>query len=263
MTNFTVEPNDRITFKIRYEDEHLAIVDKPAGVPTQPGLAHLDDTLLNGLFARWGRRLQNLGKDRDFGLLHRLDRYASGVLVVGLTVQAYDTLREAFASRALAKFYWAIVKGAPNSPKGVIDKPIAESIRGKDSDIKRAKISAKGKPSITAFRVIETGVGASVVECRPITGRLHQVRVHMDLIGCPILGDDIYGSEAVAAAASRLALHAHRLVLAHPVTGDSIDVRSPFPRDLRRTLARFSLHAPASEASSAETPARLADEQEA
>lgn len=255
MSLFSVEPNPAVTFRILHEDPDVLVVEKPPGVPTQPGLGHDHDTLLNGLFVAHGRSLQSLGKSRDFGLLHRLDLQASGLLVVGLGKAAYDALREAFASRSIGKFYWVIVKGVPGTPTGVIDRPIAETIRRGDGSIKKAYISRGGKQAVTAYRVIQAGRDASLVECRPLTGRLHQIRVHMELIGCPVLGDDLYASPPVGSAAPRLALHSHRLVFDHPLTGQRIDVRTRWPKDLRRTLDKFGLERPDSaEASAAHLP---------
>ena len=256
MANFTIEPNERITFNIRHADDDLLVIDKPAGVPTQPGLGHERDTLMNGLFALYGERLQNLGRTRDFGLLHRLDRWASGLLVVGLTASAYDNLREQFEGRAVGKFYWAVVMGAPKRDEGVIRKPLIEvgGRGGSASDAhagrasgrspKMAKPSSDGKPAITAYRVLQKAVAASLVECRPVTGRLHQIRVHMELLGCPILGDDLYGNPGSQHAAARLALHAHRIVLSHPATGAKLDVLSKWPSDLRGVLRKFNLARP-------------------
>lgn len=244
MSLYSVEPNEYVTFKLRHEDEHIVVVDKPTGVPSQPGLGHDTDTLLNGLFAKYGQRLQNLGKDRDFGMLHRLDRKASGLLIIALSNKAYDALRRQFQERTIGKFYWVVVKGAPSTPSGVINKPIAESIPKGPGSIKRGKISSKGKEAVTAFRVLEQGRDASLIECRPVTGRLHQIRVHMEMIGCPVLGDEIYASPQIKAAAPRLALHSHRVVFTHPVTGEKVDVTSTWPRDLRGTLERFGLARP-------------------
>ncbi|GMV25717.1 MAG: hypothetical protein AMXMBFR58_17480 [Phycisphaerae bacterium] len=243
MTLYSVEPNAGVTFKVRHQDEHVLVIDKPPGVPTQPGLGHESDTLLNGLFAAHGSRLQNLGKDRDFGLLHRLDRFASGLLIVGLSTRAYDALREAFMQRKIGKFYWVIVKGTPSTTQGVVDRSIAESIP-REGQIKKARISGAGKPALTAFRVLQQGKDASLIECRPVTGRLHQIRVHMELIGCPVLGDTVYAPPAVRSAAPRLALHSHRVVFDHPITGERLDIRSTWPRDLRSTLERFGLTRP-------------------
>src|SRR3954471_23021371 len=113
MAQFTIEPNENITFKVKYEDEDVVVVTKPARVVTSPGLGHERDSLLNGLFAKYGTKLQNLGKIRDFGLLHRLDRDTSGLVILALRGQAYDRLREVFEQREVGKYYWAVVRGRP------------------------------------------------------------------------------------------------------------------------------------------------------
>ena len=244
MATLSIEPSEHVTFKIRHEDADVLVVEKRAGLTTQPGKGHLTDTLLNGLFARHGPALQNLGKARDFGLLHRLDKETSGLLVVALTARAYDTLREAFEKREVRKFYWALCAKAPSKGAGVIDLPLVETTATKTGQ-KLARISrSAGKPSQTAYRVLQSSANAALIEARPLTGRLHQVRVHLDAIGSPILGDDFYAPRTVAAAAPRLALHAHRLVFTHPISGVAVDVSSPWPPDLRRTLTRFGLHRP-------------------
>lgn len=240
MPRFSVEPSESVTYRVDYEDAHLLIVSKPPGLPTQPGKGHAAGTLLNGLFARHGPRLQNLGASRDFGLLHRLDRFASGLLIVALTPEAYDRLREAFGAREVKKLYWAVTRGRPNKPSGVIDRPILEET----SDLKRARLSPRGKPAITAYRTLDATEEAALLECRTVTGRLHQVRVHLASIHCPIFGDDIYAPQAVAKACRRLALHAHRIALRHPMTGEAIDVRSPWPSDLRSLLRKLRLRNP-------------------
>lgn len=247
--NLSVPANPRITYGLRYQDEHLLVIEKPPRVPTQPGKGHASDTLLNGLFAQFGAQLQNLGKARDFGLLHRLDKETSGLLVVGLRTAAYDAMREQFMQRAVRKFYWAICDGMPKHPSGVLRMPIAESdpvAENRSGPMKLARISRTGKPSITAYRVLDRGPAATLIECRPVTGRLHQIRVHMEAIGCPLLGDTIYGPRRVHTASPRVALHAHRLAFVHPITGQPIDIRTDWPGDLRRTLRLLGLHRPGS-----------------
>ncbi len=253
MANYSVEPNENVTYKIRYEDPSVLVIDKPAKIVTQPGLAHDRSSLLNGLFAKYGAQLQNLGKVRDFGLLHRLDRDTSGLLIVALKAKAYDTLRDDFANRRIRKFYWAVCKGGFTKTSGVIKKPILEIQSGK----KIAKISPTGKPAITAYRIIEGNDAAALVECRPVTGRLHQVRVHLAAIGHAILGDEDYASDVLQSLSHRVALHAHRLAFTHPETGAVIDVRSPWPSDLRSTLKRVGLHKP--ESKSGPSPAADAE----
>lgn len=252
MPHLSVEPNEKITFKVVHLDAHLVVVNKPARIVSTPGKGHDTNSLLNGLFARFGPQLQQLGRERDFGLLHRLDKMTSGLMVVALSKDAYDGLRGAFESRTVAKFYWAVVDGTAKKARGVVRLPIVEADarektadpRSKAPKKKLAKISASGQPAVTAYRVLQAGAAASLLECRPVTGRLHQVRVHLEAIGCPILGDDFYARAAVRDAAPRLALHAHRLVFSHPVTGGKIDARSPWPDDLRGLLRRLGLSKP-------------------
>ncbi len=244
MATHSIQPNDRITFKVYHEDDSVLVVGKPAHIVTLPGKGHEHDTLLNALFARFGNQLQNMGRTREFGLLHRLDRETSGLLLVALRPSAYDALREAFKERQIAKFYWAVTKDTPNPAEGVIKKPIFEyeGRAARDPRVKKiARVSPKGKPSVTAYRVLDSATAGALVECRAVTGRLHQVRVHLDSIGCPILGDDIYGPTAVREASPRLALHAHRMVFPHPVTDEPVDVSCPMPEDLKPVLKKMGL----------------------
>lgn len=238
----SITPNTAIPFTVRYEDDDLLVVEKPPRIPSQPGKGHESDTLLNGLFAVHGPLLQNLGRERDFGLLHRLDMPTSGLLLVGLRPRAYDALRAQFEKRTIRKFYWAVASRAPKRPSGVIRRPILEETGEK----KTAKISSAGKPATTAYRVIQASAttNATIIECRPVTGRLHQVRIHLESIGCPLFGDDLYGPPAMKRSAPRLALHAHRLIFTHPSTGKTIDVQSPWPRDLKPLLKRLGLQPP-------------------
>ncbi|MBY0112219.1 MAG: RluA family pseudouridine synthase [Phycisphaerales bacterium] len=244
MANYSVEPNDKVVFRIAYQDEHLLVVDKPTKIVSTPGVGHERSSLLSGLFAAFGNELQNLGKDRDFGMLHRLDRETSGLLIVGRRKSSYDALRALFEAREIKKFYLALVANAPRQQSGVIRKPIAETRAGsipKNGEMKLAKLSGNGKPAVTAYRVLAKGPAASLLECRAVTGRLHQLRVHLESIGCPIFGDDLYAPPPVAAGAARLALHAHRVAFTHPMTGEGVDIRSPLPKDLRHVAKRFSI----------------------
>jgi 23S rRNA pseudouridine1911/1915/1917 synthase len=242
----SVTPNEKVSVTIVHEDEHLVVVNKRAGLVTQPGVGHEHDTLLNGLFATHGSRLAKLGKARDFGLVHRLDRDTSGLLVVGLTAQAYDSLRSAFESRSVRKFYLAICARSPRAQAGVINKAIAETLprANKYGAIvvpKRGKISVTGKPATTAYRVVSASPAGALIEARPLTGRLHQVRVHLESIGCAILGDREYAPDALRDASPRLALHAHRLGFAHPATGAAVEWNAPMPKDLRTVLRSLGL----------------------
>lgn len=241
MATLSVTPNPNVTYALAYEDEHILVVAKPPRVPTQPGEGHATDTLLNALFATHAQRLQALGKARDFGLLHRLDKDASGLLVIALSKPSYDGLREAFGRHEVRKYYWVLTSRAPAKPVGVIRRPIVEEIKG---GYKRARVAASGKPAVTAYRVVAQSPRGALLECRTVTGRLHQIRVHLASIGCGVLGDGEYAPKSVGAASPRLALHAHRIVLTHPITGQRIDVQTKWPRDLGPILRRLGLPRP-------------------
>ncbi len=241
-----IQVNPRVTFSIRHQDDDLLVVEKPARVVTQPGVGHQHDTLLNGLYAHFGDQLKQLGSARDYGLVHRLERETSGLLVVALTSKGYDGMRALFEQREMSKYYWAICHKAPREPSGVIKKAIIDQLKRKDryTSIKYASISSAGKPAVTAYRVLASNNMGALIEARPITGRLHQVRVHLDLIGSAVLGDPQYGPQLVRKAAPRLALHAHRIAFDHPITGERIDIETRFPRDLKNTLNKLKLPSP-------------------
>lgn len=251
-----IEPNERVAFAVRYEDEHLLVVEKTPGVVTTPGKGHERDSLLNGIYATYGNQLRQVGQSRDHGLVQRLDREASGLLLVALTSASWDALRESFAERSVRKYYWALTRRAPNQPSGVIRKPLLEYMAQRDdvwiddprrkkfAKVKLAKVAAHGKPAMTAYRTLASNHAGATMECRTLTGRLHQVRAHLDSIGCSILGDRFYGPAASRRAAPRLSLHAHRIVLDHPITGERVDVRSRCPRDMRRSASQLGLATP-------------------
>lgn len=241
-----IVPNERVTFRVLHEDADLVVVEKPPRVVSTPGVGHEHDTLLNGLYARYGDRLRQLGVARDHGMLHRLDRETSGVLAVALSREAYDGLRAAFEGRQVRKFYWAVCMKAPRDPEGVVRKPIDEVVerKSKYTNTRTARVSNSGKAALTAYRVLSANDLGAVIEARPVTGRLHQIRVHLSLIGAPVLGDDTYGGHRARGASARLALHAHRLAFTHPVTGAEVDVRTAFPKDLRALLKRLDLPRP-------------------
>ncbi len=239
----SVEPND-LGLAHAYADEDLIVIDKPAGVVTQPGRKHTRDTLLNAAFATHGKALQNIGKARDYGLVHRLDRPTSGLVVVALTQDAYDHLRAQFAERRVEKTYLAWVHGAPTPPTGTVRAPIREQRRGG----RKQAVLGKGRgarPAETRYAVRVRARGVSLVECHPETGRLHQIRVHLAQRGSPVLGDREYGRrDDRTLGRNRIGLHAARLSLTHPRTGRRLTVQSPVPPDLMDVCARFDLSCP-------------------
>lgn len=238
--SYSVEPNTSIPYQIRYADDHLLVVEKPSGVVTQPGRKHETTSLLNGLFTNYGNQLQNLGESRGWGLLHRLDKDTSGLVLVALRNRAYDHLLDQFKNRRVKKTYWAIVSGRPRPAQGVIQKSIKEVVGSR----KKAVISRDGKQGITAYRVLESSEGVSLIEARPKTGRLHQIRVHFAALGHPLLGETLYCGKEKPPQVRRLCLHAANLSFIHPETTHRVEVRTLWPKDLAKTLKRFGLSAP-------------------
>ncbi|MEO0511866.1 MAG: RluA family pseudouridine synthase [Planctomycetota bacterium] len=249
----TIEPNPRATYRVAHADDALLVVEKPPGRVTLPGRGHETDSLLNGLFVDHAAALQRLGKERSFGVMHRLDRETSGLVMVAKSIEAYDALDTQLRAGGIAKFYYAVVKRAPNKPVGAIDRPLVEyqgeartPLGQRAEKLKLVRVASSGKRSTTAYRVLSSSEGGALLECRAVTGRLHQVRAHLASIRCPVLGDRFYANAAVADAAPRLALHAHRIVLTHPVTGKPIDARSKLPKDIRQVCRRLGISLPSS-----------------
>lgn len=239
---YSISPNPRLRVPVIWRGADVIVVDKPAGMATEPGKGQRENTAMNALFAEFGNLLQNLGEKRDFGLLHRLDRETSGLLIVALRARAYDALREQFAERTVVKRYWALVAGRPPKMEGLIRKPIEEVVDEKKQ--KKGVVSSAGKPAVTAYRVVANRGNATLVECRIGSGRLHQIRVHMAAVGCPVMGDGFYAPPEIRRMAPRLALHAHMLSFVDPTTGEKVTVTSACPADLRSTLSSRRLPIP-------------------
>lgn len=240
---FSVTPNPAVPLSVVYEDPAFMVVDKPAGVVTQPGHKHTRDTLLNGVFATHGKALQNVGKARDFGLVHRLDRPTSGLVVVALEQDAYDHLRAQFAGRQIEKTYLALTHGAPQPQSGVMRAPIREVRQG---GRKRAALGpGRGsKEAVTRYETLVRARGAALLSCRPETGRLHQIRAHLAQRGCPVMGDAEYGPSADPRLRGRIGLHAASLRLIHPRTGRTMVINAPLPADLRAVCEGLALAVP-------------------
>jgi 23S rRNA pseudouridine1911/1915/1917 synthase len=232
----SVPPNPDVPYTVALEDEHFVVVSKPAGVVTQPGVGHLGDALLNGLFARWGHPLQNLGKKRDFGLIHRLDRPTSGLVVVGLTREGYDGIRAQFEKHTVRKTYLALVHGAPAPPAATERTPLREERRG-GQKVAIAGDHPRAERAVTKYETLVRARGVSLVKCRIQTGKLHQIRVHMALHGSPVVGDREYGrrdeldKRFSRAVKNAIFLHAAMLEFAHPTTGAPILTRAPLPAE--------------------------------
>lgn len=223
-----------------FEDEHLVVVDKPAGLVVHPGGGQRSGTLVDALRASGRPLAPRAGDDRP-GIVHRLDKDVSGLLVVAKTDQAHEALVEAIAQRLVRREYLAAVAGAPEVDAGKIEAPIGRHPKHRT----KMAVLAEGKPSVTWFRVRERlrphggPETASLLEVRLETGRTHQIRAHLASIGLPILGDPEYGRDSRLVRALGLRrpfLHAFRLQFAHPVSGQPVALTSELPADLRAAL---------------------------
>lgn len=219
---------EEVDFGVRYEDEHVAVVDKPPGIVTHPGAGNLRGTLAAGILNRWPR-VRGVGAEDRWGIVHRLDRDTSGLLVVALDAEAYQGLREAMRRREIDRTYLALVAGAPAMPTGTIDAPIGRD-PGRPTQM---RIDSGGRPARTHYRLSAEFDRASLLELRLETGRTHQIRVHLASIGLPVMGDRIYG---ISTGSPRVFLHASAVAFDHPVSGDRIDAESELPEDLAGVL---------------------------
>jgi 23S rRNA pseudouridine1911/1915/1917 synthase len=210
---------------IVYEDESLAVVDKPSGMVVHPAPGHPTGTLADALKER-GTTWSLLGGSERAGIVHRLDRDTSGLLVVAKTESAHRNLARQLSDRSLGRTYWALVHGGFREDTGTIDGPIARHPR----DRRRMAIVEGGREAITDFRVVERLAGATVLEVSLRTGRTHQIRVHLASIGHPIVGDPVYGRPDPNL--QRPALHAMRLRLRHPDDASERAYESPIPKEL-------------------------------
>jgi 23S rRNA pseudouridine1911/1915/1917 synthase len=222
---------------VRYEDDDLVVVAKPAGLVVHPGAGHPEGTLVNGLLARYPE-IADVGDPARPGIVHRLDRDTSGLLVVARSAPAYGGLVEMLAAHDVERRYDALVWGVPDSPRGVIDAPIGRSIRRPT----RMSVREGGRVARTAYEVVGTYREPDVarLECRLETGRTHQIRVHLLAIGHPVVGDAAYGGQRSALTLDRPFLHAGGLAFAHPLTGDRIAVEEPLAPELAALLETLS-----------------------
>jgi 23S rRNA pseudouridine1911/1915/1917 synthase len=255
---------EAIPLRVVYEDDDLIVIDKPAGLVVHPAAGNWTGTLVNALIAHCGASLSGVGGVRRPGIVHRLDKDTTGLMVVAKNDRAHQALAAQFADHGrtgpLARGYLAIAWGVPDRPKGTIDAPIDRHPHARD----RRAVRKGGREAITRWGLLERYQGpdgkpvASLIACRLETGRTHQIRVHLAHIGHPLLGDDSYGAgfrtkaihlstaaQAALAALGRQALHAHILGLQHPSTGAFLEFRSELPDDLARLRHVLAAHGPA------------------
>jgi len=236
-----VEPQP-IPLTVLYEDEDLLVISKPAGMVVHPAAGNPDGTLVNAILAHC-QKLSGIGGVERPGIVHRLDKDTSGVMVVAKNDQAHRLLELAFRWRTTEKRYLALVYGNPKGEEGVVDAPVGRH----PVERKRMAVVKEGRPARTLWWVRERFLGLSLLECRPITGRTHQIRVHLAHIGHAIVGDPVYagrqwrelGKRELQQACRefpRQALHAWRIAFRHPRTGEQVSFEAPLPEDLRALL---------------------------
>ena len=239
------EPQD-IPLTVVFEDEHLLVVDKPAGLVVHPAAGNLDGTLVNALLHHCAGSLSGIGGVARPGIVHRIDKDTSGLLVVAKTDVAHEGLARQFAAHSIERRYLAIVSGLLKASEGIVDAPLARSATN------RKKIAivegGRGKRAVTHWRRLNVLKDAALVECRLETGRTHQVRVHMASMGHPLIGDPVYGRAGKThdkllkeLQFHRQALHAVELGFTHPVTKRRLSFSSRMPPDMQELFNRLGV----------------------
>ncbi len=231
-----------IPLVIAYEDEHLIVIDKPAGLVVHPAAGNLDGTLVNALLHHCQGSLSGIGGVARPGIVHRIDKDTSGLMVAAKTDRAHEGLARQFHDHSIDRRYRAIVGGIPRPAEGKVDAPLARSATNR----KKIAIVQGGKRAVTHFRTMKTLKDAALVECRLETGRTHQVRVHMASIGHALLGDPVYGRTKGAQKAlletlgfHRQALHAAHLGFIHPVKSTALAFESDMPADMQELFTEL------------------------
>jgi 23S rRNA pseudouridine1911/1915/1917 synthase len=238
-------PQD-IVLEIVFEDDHLLVVDKPAGMVVHPAAGNPDGTLVNALLHHCAGRLSGIGGVARPGIVHRIDKDTSGLLVVAKTDRAHEGLAAQFARHDIHRLYKAIVSGLPKTGGGRVDAALARSSANRQ---KMAIVEeGRGKRAVTHWRLVEPLRESALVECRLETGRTHQVRVHMASLGHPLVGDPVYGRTRPAhrdllkrLGFQRQALHAAEFGFVHPVSKENLSFKSPVPSDIQELFGALSV----------------------
>jgi 23S rRNA pseudouridine1911/1915/1917 synthase len=234
----TVEAEAGVHVSVVHDDDHVVVVDKPAGLVVHPGAGHRTGTLVHGLLARYPE-LASVGEELRPGIVHRLDRDTSGLLVVARTAEAHEALSDAMRARTVTRRYRTLVWDHIDEPRGLVDAPVARSPR----EPTRMAVVVGGREARTAYEVVaryEQPVATTELRCTLETGRTHQIRVHLQAIGHPVVGDPRYGGDRRSLAVGRQFLHAEHLAFRHPVSGERMAFDSDLPDDLAAVLDRLS-----------------------
>ena len=224
-----IEP-EAMPLSIVYEDGDLLVVDKPAGLAVHPSPGHSSHTLVNGILAHCDD-LSGIGGVKRPGIVHRLDKDTSGLIIVAKNDAAHVSLARQLKERKVEKMYVALVEGCVTPPEGRIEAPIARDVKHR----RRMAVVENGRDARTSYRVLREIGRRTLLEVRPQTGRTHQIRVHLASIGHPITGDALYGRRGDAPVARQF-LHARRLVFLHPRTGERLELEAPLAEDLQQAL---------------------------
>jgi len=240
-----------IALEIVFEDDHLLVVDKPAGMVVHPAAGNFDGTLVNALLHHCAGRLSGIGGVARPGIVHRIDKDTSGLLVVAKTDRAHEGLAKQFAAHSIDRRYFALVAGVLARKSGTVDAPLARSSanRKKVAIVAAKDSGGRGKRAVTHWRELDCELrGAAAVECRLETGRTHQVRVHMASLGHPLLGDPVYGRSRPehrdvlkGLNFHRQALHAAALGFIHPVSKENLTFESTLPSDIQELFAALTV----------------------
>ena len=233
-----LEPDSSVDFSVVFEDNHIVVVNKPPGVVVHPGSGRETGTLVNGLLARYPD-MKGVGEENRLGLVHRLDKGTSGLLLVARTDAALENLKKQMENREIGRQYYAILCGHLSSAKGVIEAPLG---RDPKNPLRRAVIQ-NGKNARTHYQVKERydhPIKVTAIECILETGRTHQIRAHFSAINHPVLGDQVYGGKQLAHKEIRPALHAEKIDFEHPTTGKKLSFVSNLPTDLVQIIESFS-----------------------
>lgn len=230
-----------IPLRVLHEDRHLLVVDKPSGMVVHPGAGTGADTLVHALLHHCAGRLSGIGGVERPGIVHRLDRETSGAIVVAKTDRAHRALAEQFAARTVEKTYGALVRGVPTLDTGTVDAPLERDPHQRHRQ--RIAGEGQGREAATVWRVQERFVsGHAWLLCRILTGRTHQIRVHLESIRHPLVGDRVYGwtdDGRIRPAPPRVMLHAWKLAFDHPVTGARLECEAPWPQDFVRVAGQL------------------------
>ncbi|MCF2616256.1 RluA family pseudouridine synthase [Oscillibacter valericigenes] len=229
-----VTPQD-IPLNVVYEDDDVIVVNKPKGLVVHPAPGHPDGTLVNALLYHCGDSLSGVGGELRPGIVHRIDRDTSGLIIAAKNDFAHQRLAAQLQDHTLARIYHCIVVGNLREDAGTVDAPIGRH----PVDRKKMAVAANGRPAVTHWRVLERFQGFCYVECRLETGRTHQIRVHMAHIGHPILGDTVYGNKKPVPGLHGQCLHAVGLRFLHPRTGEAVELHCELPEEFQNQLRKL------------------------